>query len=72
MGPVSGDAGDLAYFAERGLNLRVDERDLDAEHMSKGEPGRASFYREGRSYFCVSIMRSDGTVLAPDYGIGDL
>ena len=61
---------DLAYFRERGDDVRIEERDLHALHMARGEPGQASFFAEGRSYHVVDLLRS-GRVVAPAYGVGE-
>lgn len=61
---------DLGYFRERGYDVRIEERDLHALHMARGEPGQASFFAEGRSYHVVDLLRS-GRVVAPAYGVGE-
>ncbi|MBK6857833.1 MAG: hypothetical protein IPG97_15120 [Microthrixaceae bacterium] len=61
---------DLAYFQERGYEVRFEERDLHATHMARGEPGQASFFVEGRKYHVLDLLR-DGRVVAPAYGVGE-
>ena len=58
------------YFRERGFDLIVREVDLHAQYMASGEPGRASFFQEGRRYFSIDLVR-DGTVVGPDYAHGE-
>jgi hypothetical protein len=58
------------YFRSRGFEVRIVERDLHSEHMAAGEPGRASFFAEGRRYFCVDLLRN-GQVVAPLYAHGE-
>ena len=60
----------VAYFASRGFEVSFEERDLHAELVAAGAPGRASFYREGQIYFCVSLIR-DGAVVVSDYATGE-
>ena len=60
----------LRYLTEQGFEVRVERRNLHAEYMSRGEPGKASFYAEGREYFCVDLVR-DGAVAWPRVAIGD-
>ena len=60
---VSEDADEsLTYLQDRGFDVRVEERDLHAEYMARGEPGRASFFVPQRRYSCVDLMRAAGTV----------
>ena len=40
---------DLAYFRDRGYEVRFERRDLHATHMARGEPGQASFSQKGVS-----------------------
>ena len=61
---------DAEYFATRGFALEVEQRDLHAEHICRGEPGRASFFVEGRRYYCVHLLR-DGQVAARGYAHGE-
>jgi hypothetical protein len=61
---------DLAYFRERGYEVRFEQRDLHATHMALGEPGQASFFAEGRQYHVVDLLRG-GRVVAPAYGVGE-
>ena len=68
---ATSNAGTAAeYFADRGFDLEVEPRDLHAEHVSRGELGRASFFVEGRRYWCVHLVR-DGQVVARDYANGE-
>ena len=60
---------ELAYFQDRGFEVRLEERDLHAEYMASGEPGRASFFEEHRHYFCVDLLR-DGGLVARHYADG--
>ncbi len=48
------------YFKDRGLDVRIEEHDLHTELMASADTGRASFFVEGRIYFCVDLLR-DGT-----------
>lgn len=65
------DAKDpVAYFASRGYEVSFEERDLHSELMASGDPGRASFHREGQIYFCVSLLRA-GVVIASNYATGE-
>lgn len=65
------DADDsIAYFGSRGFEVTLDERDLYAELLARGEPGRASFFRQGQTYHCLSLLR-DGAVVARDYAHGE-
>src|SRR3954454_3727819 len=61
---------DLAFFRGRGYEVRFEQRDLHAEHMGRGEPGRATFFAEGHRYYCIDLLR-DGRVVAPRYGYGE-
>jgi hypothetical protein len=68
---VTSNAGTEAeYFAERGFALEIEQRDLHAEHVSRGDTGRASFFVEGRRYYCVHLLR-DGVAVARDYAHGE-
>ena len=58
------------YFRARGYEIQVEERDLHAEYMAAGEPGRASFFAENRRYYCVNLMRSGG-IVASNYAHGE-
>jgi hypothetical protein len=61
------DAEDPAlYFTSRGFEVLLEERDMCSELMATGEHGRAASYREGQTYFCVTLLRS-GTVVAANY-----
>lgn len=60
----------IDYFRRRGFDVRIEERDLHADHMARGEPGRAAFYADGRTYFLVDLVR-DGETIAPHYADGD-
>ena len=71
MVPDDPDDTPIAFFRRRGIGVRIEERDLHAEHMAKGEPGRASFYVEGRNYHCVTLLREDGSVLFEDFARGE-
>ena len=68
---MEAEADDAAYFRNLGLDLRIEAHDLHAEHMAAGEPGRASFFAEGREYYCVDLLSGDGRVIAHRYGCGD-
>ena len=67
---VPDNAGDLAYFRQRGFDVSVEERDVHAEYMASGNPGRATFYAEGRRYYCVDLTR-EGSVVARHYADGE-
>lgn len=68
---MTADADDPAtYLKSLGFDLRIEERDLHAEYMAAGEPGRASFFVEGRTYYCVDLLR-DGGVVALRYAQGE-
>ena len=58
------------YFRDNGFDLSLEERDLHAEHVIAGEPGRASFFVEGRLYWCVALRR-DGRTVARRYAHGE-
>ena len=60
----------VAYFESLGLEVAFEERDLHAELMASGAPGRASFCRQGQTYFCVSLLRA-GVVIASNYASGE-
>jgi hypothetical protein len=60
----------VSFFAERGFVPVLSERDLHAEHLASGEPGRASFYVKGRRYFCVDLMR-ENVLVAARYSAGE-
>jgi hypothetical protein len=64
------DESPTDYFETRGLELRVEERNLHADLMAEGETGRATFYVEGQRYYCVDLCR-DGATIARQYGIGE-
>jgi len=66
---VPDDATSLGYFEDRGFEVRIEERDLHAEYMARGEPGRASFFVERQPYYCVDLLR-DGVVVAKQYAHG--
>ena len=53
---------DLDYFESRGYEVRIEERDLHAEYMARGEPGRASFFVEGQRYHCVDLLQGGHVV----------
>jgi len=68
---VTAEADDPAtYFKSLGFDLRIEQRDLHAEYMATGEPGRASFFVEGRRYYCIDLLR-DGGIVAPRYSQGE-
>lgn len=58
------------YFRSKGFGVAVEERDLYAEAITQGTPGRASFFKEGRRYYCVTLLRQ-GAVVAKDYAHGE-
>ena len=58
------------YFPSRGFDVQVEERDLHAEHMVGGEPGRASFFAPNRRYACIHFVR-EGRVMVRDYAHGE-
>jgi hypothetical protein len=65
------DADDARAFLEaQGFEIRVRPQDRHAELMARGEPGQASFYAEGREYYCVDL-RSDGAVAWSDFAVGE-
>lgn len=59
----------IEFFAGQGYGVRVEQRELHAEHLARGEVGRASFFARGVEYFCVSLER-DGVVVWPDVAHG--
>lgn len=61
------DESIIEFFRSRGYEVRIEERDLHSEHIARGEPGRASFFVEGRHYFCVDLIQ-DGSVVVQDLG----
>ena len=63
------DDDPIRYFAVRGYEVRTEERDLHAECLARGEPGRASFYVSGRLYTCVDLLRG-GAIVAKHYANG--
>lgn len=65
------DDAPIEFFHERGLEVRIEERDLHAEYMARGEPGLASFYAENRLYFCVDLLRDDGSLFVSDFARGN-
>jgi len=67
---TSNAATDEEFFAERGFTLAVELRELHAEHVSRGDLGRASFFVDGRRYYCVHLLR-DGVAIARDYSYGE-
>ena len=67
---MSDDGDVLAYFEDRGFELQIVERDLHAELMARGEPGRASFFAANRSYYCVNLLRG-GAIVAERYADGE-
>lgn len=62
-------SGDLSYFTDRGFEVTIEECELHAELLDEGDPGRASSYREGQTYFCVNLLR-EGTLIAARYADG--
>lgn len=64
------DESPIDYFSSCGLEVRLEERDLHAEYVASGEPGRATFFVEGRSYVCVSLVSRGGAVWT-DYATGE-
>jgi hypothetical protein len=60
----------IAYFRDRGLDVRIEQRDLHAEHLARDEAGRASFFVKNRSYHCVNLLR-DGAIVAEQYAHGE-
>ena len=62
--------GDSEYFRERGFDVALSNRDLHAEHLAQGEPGRASYFRAGQNYVCVDLLRN-GVVVASNYASGE-
>lgn len=50
--------------------MAIEELELHAEHVARGEPGKASFYVAGRRYAVVHLVRG-GEVLVASYGIGE-
>ena len=69
--PDEGGKDPERFFSDLGFGLRIEAHSLHAKYMAKREPGRASFFVEGRTYQCVDLLRGDGTVLAPQYGVGE-
>lgn len=69
--PEDPDESPIEFFHARGLEVRIGEHDLHAEHVARGEPGRASFYAEGQSYFCVDLLRDDGSLFMSDFACGE-
>jgi hypothetical protein len=67
---TDGTDGAVAYFTTGGFEVRVEEHDLRAEHIARGEPGRASFFAEGRMYYCVDLVR-DGKTVVRQYAHAD-
>ena len=55
----------IRFFADQGYEVKIEQRNLHAEHLARGEGGRASFFAPGVEYFCVSLER-DGVVVWPD------
>jgi len=60
----------LAYFENRGFEVRIEERELHADYVARGEPGRASFFVAHQRYYCVDLLR-DGAVIAKQYAHGE-
>ena len=60
----------MTYLKNLGFDVKIEERDLHAEYMAAGEPGRASFFVEGRTYYCVDLLRGGG-IVAPRYASGE-
>jgi hypothetical protein len=60
----------IAYFRDHGFDVRIEERNLHAEHIARGEPGRASFFVEHRPYHCIDLVR-DGAIVAEQYAQGE-
>ena len=60
----------VAYLQDLRFEVRIEERDLHAEHMAAGEPGRASFFVAGRTYYCIDLVRNGG-VVARRYAYGE-
>lgn len=69
--PDDAEPDPTKFFRDLGFDLQFGEHDLHAEHMARGEPGRASFFAEGRTYYCVDLLRRDGSILATRYGYGE-
>ena len=61
---------DRAWFRKKGFDVALSQRELHAEAMAKGEPGKASFFRPNLTYVCVALLR-DGQVVASDYASGE-
>lgn len=57
------------YFADEGYQLKIERRELHAECLARGEPGRPSFFTPGAVYYCVSLER-DGVMVWPDIAHG--
>jgi hypothetical protein len=55
----------IRFFAAEGYGVKVEQRNLHAEHLAHGDGSRASFFAPGVEYFCVSLER-DGVVVWPD------
>jgi hypothetical protein len=63
-------SADAEFFAQRGFELQIEARYLFAEHVAQGEHGRASFFVDGRLYYCVQVL-GGGRVIAHDYAYGE-
>ena len=57
------------FFRSRGFDVQIEERDLHAEYMAAGQPGRASFFAPDQRYACVQLLR-DGKVVVRNYAHG--
>jgi len=66
IGVVDDAENPRKYFRSRGFDVGVEVRDLHAEFIEMGQPGRASFFVKGRQYFCVDLMR-EGEIVARGY-----
>jgi hypothetical protein len=58
-----------AYLEAQGYEIHLRRQDRHAELIARGELGHASFYAEGREYYCVDLL-SDGAVAWSEFAVG--
>jgi hypothetical protein len=53
-----------------GFEVRLRRQDRHAELVARGEPGQASFFTQGREYWCLDLLRN-GAVAWEELAVGE-